>query len=157
MLLAPSGGLRPLLAIGCAHQHPVLLGTREQAFYLRLKFVFLGLPSGVQVPQAGAQTPAPYPVQMFRSLTAMFLAPSRWPSRSLTMLWSCGSQILTVPSVKPMKVKLSSGWEARAWQVRPAQDSSSLTCREGTIRSYTPKPSKLWPPISRVMLFEDSR
>lgn len=27
VLLAPKGGLQPLLAIGCAHQHPLLLGA----------------------------------------------------------------------------------------------------------------------------------
>lgn len=72
-------------------------------------------------------------------------------------LWSRRSQILTVPSVKPAKARLSSGLEARAWQVRPAQGSSPLTCREGAVRSHTPTPARLWPPASRVVLSEDSR
>lgn len=33
-LLAPEGGLQPLLAIGCAHQNPVLPGAGGQAYYL---------------------------------------------------------------------------------------------------------------------------
>ena len=34
VLLAPEAGLQPLLAVGCAHQHPVLPGAGGQAHYL---------------------------------------------------------------------------------------------------------------------------
>lgn len=33
-LLTPAGGLQPLLAVGCAHQKPVLPGAGGHAYYL---------------------------------------------------------------------------------------------------------------------------
>lgn len=62
-----------------------------------------------------------------------------------------------MPSVKPAKARLSLGLEARAWQVSPTQGSSRLTCREGAVRSHTLTLARLWPPVSRVVLSEDSR
>lgn len=79
------------------------------------------------------------------------------PGPHLTTLWSRRSQTLTVPSVKPAKARVSSGPEARAWQVRPAQGSSWLTRREGAVRSHTLTLARLWPPVSRVVLVGDNR
>lgn len=79
------------------------------------------------------------------------------PGSHLTTLWSRRSQILTVPSVKPAKARLSARLAARAWQVRPAQGSSALTRSEGAGRSHTLTPASLWPPVSRAVLSESSR
>lgn len=79
------------------------------------------------------------------------------PGPHLTTLWFRRSQILTLPSVKPAKARLSSGLAARAWQVRPAQGSSALTYREGAVRSHRLTLVRLWPPVSRAVLFENSK
>lgn len=44
VLPAPTDVLQPLLAIGCAHQHPVLSKAAVEAHYLGHELVFLGLP-----------------------------------------------------------------------------------------------------------------
>lgn len=59
--------------------------------------------------------------------------------------------------MKPAKARLSARLAARAWQVRPAQGSSAPACSVGAVRSHTLTPARLWPPVSRVVLLENSR